>query len=157
MHLVRFIFLSQSFFALKYYCWGILTFLSNDGTFRIYTSLVLYEYIDLRYQIDFGNLRVYYFTSGLTQFCLLIYVCELILVIYNPIHMTVSIIIIFMQIEILLVSALFIKYNIWDRAPMVSLFTLVSTWAFHTLIYRFLDQRDAQQRVYSVVKFLALK
>ena len=40
---------------------------------------------------------------------------------------------------------------------MVCLFSLMSTSAFNALIYKYLDQCDAVQRVYIMVRFIAFK
>ena len=78
-----------------------------------------------------------------------------ILIIYNYMLMTVSIIFPFYANEFF--SLLFSEYKIWDRAPILYLFSLVSTYTFNALIYPYLDQRSALQRIYSVVRSLSLK
>ena len=99
---------------------------------------------------------VYYFSSRLTLFCSFLYVFY-ILVVYNYVRMTDSIIIPFSSKGNNFCSFLFSKDNSWFISPMVSLFLSVSNEAFQALIFRFLDQGDALGLVYSMGRFTAIK
>ena len=55
------------------------------------------------------------------------------------------------------VSLLFRKDNIWYGSPMVSLSSLVRTWAFQDLISWYLYQHSAFQHIRIVVWFIAFK
>ena len=60
---------------------------------RIFTYLYIYAYIYLFYHVEFSHLDAYHFMSKLTRFCLFIYIYVFILVVYNSMQMTVSILI----------------------------------------------------------------
>ena len=100
---------------------------------------------------------VYHFTSCITRFLHFIYSVLLIfhmkLCVYDSFNYNAF----FLLRRIVSVSLIFNKNRIWYRSLMVSLFSSMSTYAFHTLIYRYLYQHDAFLNIPIVVRFIVFK